>query len=91
MKTGDKVVYISDWVYGPIREGTLTKVGKELVFVDHHHAPEDCIFRHFVFPYEAKENIEAILKERRMLSEALDKSMTLVYQLGNKHSEWRRS
>lgn len=91
MKVGDKVIWVYDWIEGPICEGTLTKLTSDLVFVDHQHKPEDCIFRAYVFPAEAYAEAEQALKERQGLKAALDDSMRLVYQLGNKHHEWRKT
>lgn len=89
MNIGDKIIWVSNWIDGNISEGMITKVTQDFVYVDHHHLPEDCIYRIYALPYEAREQAEAVLKERARLKKALDDSMALVYQLTNNHHEWR--
>lgn len=93
MKIGDKIIWCSDSNFDDmtnIREGIITRLkNRDLVWVDNHHAAEDCILWDYVWPAEAREEIETIMIERGKLRQAYESSMKLVYTLVNKYSESR--
>lgn len=91
---GDKVVWV-DHSCEFIFEGTVTKVSlhkdpmERTVWVDKHHKPEDRIYEMYCWPAAAKEELLAVFAERKRLKEVYDNSMSLIYQLRNKYSEYR--
>lgn len=67
-----------------LQEGTVTKVGGEIAWVDGHHKAEDCVYKAYLWPAEVKKELIAILIERAMLKKAYDDSIGLIYELRNK-------
>lgn len=87
MKVGDEIIWCHNYEEGPVRKGTVTKVsGSDFVYVDGHHKAEDCIYQCYCWPAAAEEELKAIIAQRAVLKKAFDDSMSLVYQLRNKHS-----
>lgn len=90
-KVGDSIVWCGQ-MDDPqsMREGTITKVRagtsaiEGLVWVDNKHKPEDCICLAYCWPGRVKNDLMAILVERRRLKKESDDSMWLVYELRNK-------
>ena len=61
MKIGDEIIWCYNYEEGPICKGTVTRVsGKDVVYVDGHHRPEDCVYQHFCWPAAAEEELKAI-------------------------------
>lgn len=85
VQVGKKVVWCHDMADpSTLQEGTVTRVGGEIAWVDGHHRPEDCIYKAYLWPAEVKDELLDIIKERARLKKAYDDSMGLIYQLGNK-------
>jgi len=66
-----------------LRDGTVTKVKGDLLWVDNQHRPEDCIYAAFCWPFEVRDELVEVLQKRADLKKAYDNSMALVYQLAN--------
>lgn len=52
LKIGAKVIWMNSAEAGKkvISEGTVTKTGRDTIWVDHQHKPEDCLYAAFAFP-----------------------------------------
>jgi hypothetical protein len=91
VKVGDRICWTGDLdTEANVRDGTVTRTKKDgdfwLVWVDGHNKAEDCIYSTYVWPVAAKDDLIAVLTERRRLKKAFDDSMTLIYQLKNRVS-----
>lgn len=87
MQIGDKIIWTGSLdTDAGIKEGIVTKIHKDTCWVDNYHKPEDCIYVAYTWPITAKQQLIAILIERRMLKKAFDDSIQLLYQLRNKVS-----
>ena len=84
MQLGDSIIWTNDLSVPEVREGTVTKLGKDICWVDNQHKPEDCIYQAFTWPSRVKVELLAIMSERQRLKSDYDNSMAMVYQLQNK-------
>lgn len=66
---GSKVIYLgTSWDNGNdgnqiLKSGTITKLGKDVVWLDHQHKSEDCLYSAFMYPDVpiCREHLQAIL------------------------------
>lgn len=84
MNLGDEIVYGNLDDVDHMRTGRVTKMSKELIWVDKQHRAEDCISLCYVWPIEAKDELFEIIRKRVELRKAYDDSMSLIYNLRNK-------
>lgn len=82
-KIGDIVLLVPSLESLEMREGTITRIKGELIYIDNKHKPEDCIYPHFLWPIKAKEQLIKVIATRIHLKKEYDDSMKLVYQLRN--------
>lgn len=83
-KLGDGVVWTAAMNKPEISEGVITRLQKDLCWVDNKHKPEDCLYLDFMWPAHVKGALMEVLVERARLQKQLDDSMKLVYELRNK-------
>jgi hypothetical protein len=88
-KVGDEICWAQSLEEpDSIRRGTITKVRTEyadvqLVFVDGHHAAEDCLYSQYCWPARVLEKVKEIIYKRAELLKAYKDSMKLVFELRN--------
>lgn len=76
----------NDSLMPTLKSGTVTKVGKDVVWVDNAHKPEDCIYAAFCYPdtEECRAHIMECVNRARIRKEEDRDYMTRTYQLNNK-------
>jgi hypothetical protein len=87
-KLNDKIVYRgndNDTLHPILKRGTVTKLGKDTVWLDNHHKPEDQVYSAFLYP-DSPESV-AFLEEGIALTlrhKAEDAEyMTKTYKFNN--------
>lgn len=79
MKVGDRILWsASSHDERELRDGFVTKLVKDLCWVDNHHHAEDCIYVAFTWPAEYEKELRAVLQERYRLKKQYDDSMKLI-------------
>lgn len=86
---GDQICWTGDFTDPQsIQRGTVTKTqppgAMALLWVDHYHKAEDCIYQAWCWPLKANDELLAVVTERQRLKKAFDDSMGLVYELRNR-------
>ena len=69
-----------------IKEGTITRVGKETVWLDHQHKAEDQVYASFLWPDtpECRAFLEESLAKRKEYKAWEDDYMKRTFELNNK-------
>ena len=86
MKLQDTIVWGDLDCIETLRIGTVTKISKDLCWVDGYHKPENGIYQAYCWPIQYKEELIKIIKIRTALKKQYDDSMTLIYELRNEIS-----
>jgi hypothetical protein len=68
-----------------IKSGTITKVGRDTVWLDNAHKPEDQVFAAFLYPDtpECRQFLQAQIDLRAKIRKMEDEFMAYTYQFNN--------
>lgn len=81
---GDQIIYFWELDNPELyKEGTVTAIKKDLLWIDNQHKLEACIYTAYCWPARVKDQLIKILKERARLKKDYEDSIKLVYQLRN--------
>lgn len=90
-KIGQKVIWTNIHHDNPsllvICEGTVTKVGKDTMWLDHKHKAEDQLYASFAYPDtpESRAHLQGLVDHKAAMYEWDKNYMVRTFQLNNKY------
>lgn len=87
-KVGTKVIFQgnhNDTLVPMIKEGTITKVGRDTVWLDHAHKAEDQVYAAFLYPDnpDCRHFLQSGIDLQKKIKQMQDEWMAYTYQFNN--------